>query len=145
MSSFSTRLPHVVTRADLATLLTPTYGAAQSVDDDEAFDRMTQALADPNLLEDLHQSLAQALAARLSPNTSEDALLDKLSKRVSARKGRMKPADSAKVAALLVRINLQLGLAPEAMRAVMESDKGRASLKDALRFVGAHLVQELMK
>jgi hypothetical protein len=145
MTSLSTRLPHIVTRADLATLLTPTYGSAQSVDDDEAHDRLTRALADPDLLDDLHASLAQALATHLGPRTDEDALLDKLSKRVSARKGRMKPADSAKVAALLVHVNLLLGLAPEGMRAVLESDKGRANLSEALRATGAHLVHELLK
>jgi len=145
MDSFSTRLPHVVTRSDLATLLTPTYGEAQSVDDEEAYDRLTQALASSDLQDELYASLSEALAAHLGPRTDEGALLDKLSKRVSARKGRMKPADSSKVAALLVRVNLLLGLAPDSMRPVMESERGRASLKEALRAMGTHLVRELLK
>jgi hypothetical protein len=49
------------------------------------------------------------------------------------------------VAALLVRINLLLGLAPDTLRAVMESDKGRASLEQALRVMGAHLINELLR
>lgn len=145
MAAFSTRLPHLVTRSDLATLLTPTYGAGQSVDDDESHDRLTRALADPSLLDDLYRSLEEALAAHLGPRTDEDALLDKLAKRVALRKGRVKPADVSKVAALLVRINLLLGLAPERMREVMESNRGRESQSEALRVMGSHLVQELLR
>lgn len=145
MAALSTRLPHLVTRSDLATLLTPTYGAGQSVDDDESHDRLTRALADPSLLDDVYRSLEEALAAHLGPRTDEDALLDKLAKRVALRKARVKPADVSKVAALLVRINLLLGLAPERMREVMESNRGRESQSEALRVMGSHLVQELLR
>jgi hypothetical protein len=145
MAAFSTRLPHLVTRSDLATLLTPTYAEGQSVDDDESHDRLTRALVDPDLLDDLYRSLEGALAAHLGPRIEEDALLDKLAKRVASRKGRVKPADTSKVAALLVRINLLLGLAPERMREVMESKRGRESQSEALRAIGSHLVQELLR
>jgi hypothetical protein len=146
MAYFSERLPHVVTRGDLATLLTPTYAAAQSVDEEEAHDRLIRALADPSLLDDLYGSISEALEAQRGPRTDVDSLIDKLSKRVQERKGRMKEAAATpQVSAFLVRINLANGLAPDSMRAVLESDKGRTALAQGLRAVGSHLVKELLK
>jgi hypothetical protein len=141
----SERLVHVVTRADLATLLTPTYAESAGVDDEEAHDRLTRALADPEVLDELYRCLSDALVAkagRLEP----DALMDKLAKRVSLKKGHMKPASAtAAISAAVVRINLVLGLAPDSMRLVIESEKGKAALAQGLRALGTHLVQELLK
>jgi hypothetical protein len=146
MAYFSERLPHVLTRSDLATLLTPTYAEAGSVDDEEAYDRLQRALSDEGLLDDLYESISAALRASAGPRTEPDALMDKLSKRVGARKGRVKAASSTpKISAALVRINLILGLAPESMQAVMQSEKGKAALKDGLAALGAHLVAELLR
>lgn len=146
MTHFSPRLTHVLTRADLATLLTPTYADAQGVDDDEAHDRVTRALEDPELVEDLYEEISRALEAHKGPRTDADGVINKLSKAVETRKGRVKPAAASPgVSAVLVRINLANGLAPDAMRAVMESDKGRAALAAGLRALGAHLVKELVK
>ena len=44
MAYFSKRLPHVLTRNDLALLLAPTYMAARGVDREEATERLTHAL-----------------------------------------------------------------------------------------------------
>ncbi|MBI5545749.1 MAG: hypothetical protein HY901_17815 [Deltaproteobacteria bacterium] len=146
MAYFSERLPHVVTRADLATLLTPTSAAAQSVDDEEAHDRLTRAVSEPELLEDLYWGLSEALAAQKGPRTDPESLMDKLSKRVQERKGRLAAAEvTPEIAAALVRINLLIGLAPDTMRAVLASAKGKAALDKGLRALGAHLVRELLK
>lgn len=144
MSSAFERLPHVVTRADLATSLTATYAAAQNVDDEEAHDRLARALTDPGLLDDLYWGLEEALVAQQG-SRSDDALLDTLSKRVASRKGRLAASTSRDVAAVIVRINLLLNLAPDAMRELLDSEKGKAALDKGLRTLGAHLVKELLK
>ena len=142
----SERLVHVLTRADLATLLTPTYAAAANVDDEEAHDRLTRALSDPELLEGLYSSISEALRKKLSARMEVDALMDKLAKRVALRKGHIKEAPaSPQTSAAVVRINLVLGLAPESMRAVLETAKGKEALQGGLRALGAHLVAELLK
>jgi hypothetical protein len=46
---------------------------------------------------------------------------------------------------VLVRINIELGLAPEPMRETLRSAKGEALLDEGLRALGAHLVNELLK
>jgi hypothetical protein len=146
MALASRRLPSIVTRVDLAWLLTPTYAAAMSVDDEEAHDRLERALGRPELVDDLLWGLSEALEARRGPRTSVDSLLDKLSVGVHARRGKVTSAggDPA-VAAVMVRINLEIGLASETLRGTLETDKGRAMLDAGLRRLGDHLVRELLK
>jgi hypothetical protein len=143
---FSRRLPAVVTRADLAWLLVPTYAAATSVDEEEAHDRLERALGHAGLVDDLLWGLSEALRARQGPRTTEDQLVDRLSRGLHERRGRVTAAPAGPaVSAVLVRINLELGLAPEPMRATLQTDRGRAMLDDGLRALGRHLVGELVR
>jgi hypothetical protein len=143
---FSRRLPHVLTRADLALALAPTYAAALGVDEDEAHDRLTRALERPEVADDLYRGISAALADAKGPRTTEDALVDRLSAGVRARRGRVRPAPATPaLSAVLVRVNLELGLAPEPIRATLETERGRALLDEGLRAVGAHLVKELSR
>jgi hypothetical protein len=143
---FSRRLPHVITRADLTRILLETYVDAMSVDDDEALDRLGRALAQPALLDELYGGISTALAATQGARTSEDQLMDKLAKGVQARRAKVKAAPGhPSIAAVLVRINLELGLAPEPMRATLQSAQGRALLDDGLSRLGKHVVAELLR
>ena len=143
---YSKRLPHVVTRADLVVLLTPTYAARRDVDDDEAAARLGQALAAPGVLDDLYRGLAAGLATLQGPRTTDDALVDKLSKGVATRRGKVKPApDTPAISAVLVRLDLEVGVVSEVMRATLDTPRGRAILDEGLRALGTHLVKELVK
>ncbi|HET7752740.1 MAG TPA: hypothetical protein VFK85_02425 [Anaeromyxobacteraceae bacterium] len=140
------RLPHVVTRADLVLALTPTYASALSVDEDEARERLERALQSHQLLQELHAALSRALVVQKGPRTTEDALVDKLSAGVQARRARVKPApEDPAISAVLVRINLEIGLAPESMRATLAGERGRAMLDAGLEKLAGHLIKELMK
>jgi hypothetical protein len=140
------RLPHVLTRADLALALAPTYAKALDVDDDEAHERLSRALDHAEVADGLYRGIAAALDEARGPRTAEDALLDRLSAGVQARRARVRPAPASPgLSAVLVRVNLALGLAPEPMRATLESDRGRALLDEGLRALGAHLLKELSK
>jgi hypothetical protein len=143
---FSRRLPHVLTRADLTLLLAPTYAKARDVDEEEASERLSRALAVPAALAELHRGVSEALADAKGPRTAEDALMDRISAGVVARRARARPAEATPaVSAVLVRLDLEIGLVPEAMRATLATEKGRALLDAGLREVGAHLVKELLR
>ena len=143
---FSRRLPHLLTRADLCRVLLDTYVDAMGVDDDEALDRLGRALSHPELLDAVYRGISAALEEVQGARTSDDQLMDKLAKGVERRRGRVKAAPShPALAAVLVRVNLELGLAPEPMRATLQSEKGRAILEDGLRRLGRHVVAELLK
>jgi hypothetical protein len=143
---FSRRLPHVVTRKDLALLIAPTYAASANVDFDEAHERMERATASDRVSAHLYSGLSAALYERKGPRTTEDALIDDLSAGVQKRRSRVKAAAlTAALSAVMVMLNVELGYAPEMMRRALEAPKGQALLEDGLRALGAHLLKELIK
>ena len=143
---FSRRLPHVVTRADLAVLVSPTYAAAQRVDEDVAQDRLQAALANAAFLAQLYEGLSDALREYRGPRTTEDAVIDKLSHGVEERRAKVRPAPlTSAVSAVLVSIDLAAGIAPEMMRRTLDTEKGRALLGEGLKQLGGHLLKELLR
>lgn len=146
MAHFSRRLPGVLPRRDLVLLLAPTYAAARGVDADEAEERLSRALAAPGALEELYGGISEALRDAQGPRTSEDALMDRLSAGVVARRARAKAAPvTPAVSAALIRLDLEIGVAPESMRATLAAGPGRAKLDEGLRALGAHVVKELLR
>ncbi len=146
MNVFSPRLPHLLPPRTLARLLVPTYAAAAGVDEDEAGERLLRALESPDVAGDLYRVISAALAEKQGPRTQADRLLDRLSAGVAARAGRVRAAPaSAGLSAVVVRLHLALGLAPEGMRATLSSPRGAAVLEEGLRALGAHVVKELLK
>ncbi len=143
---FSRRLPHVVTRKDLALIVAPTYAAAANVDFDEAHERMERAVSSQRIVDALHQGLSDALDGRKGPRTSEDEMIDKLSDGIQKRRSRVKAAPlTPGISAAIVLLNLELGYAPEMMRNALAEPKGEKLLQDGLRQLGAHLLSELIK
>lgn len=143
---FSRRLAHVVTRRDLVLLLAPTYAAARGVDEAEAAERLERIVAAPLVLDELHAALGAALADEKGPRTSEDAVVDRISANVAARRARAKAATvTPALSAVLVRLDLELGLAPESMRETLASPRGRPVLEAGWRELGAHLARELLR
>ena len=142
----SPRIPHLFPPRTLARLLTPTYAAAMAVDEEEAHGRLVQALAAPALVEALHRGISAAIDRAQGPRTPLDRLLDRMSRGLEKRGGSLRAAEGgAAVAAVLVRVNLELGLAPEPMRATLATPRGSAALEEGLASLGAHLVKELLR
>ena len=146
MTLFSRRLPHVLPPKELVRLLAPTYASARGVDEEEAAERLTRALAAPAALDAVYGGLTEALRAAQGPRTSEDQLVDRLSAGVVARRGRARAAPgTAAISAALVRLDLEIGLAPDAMRDTLASPRGKALLDEGLRALGAHVVKDLLR
>jgi len=127
-------------------ILAPTYAKARDVDEEEASERLARALAVPAALDDVYRGISEALVDAKGPRTSEDALMDRLSAGVVARRARVKAAVATPaIAAFLVRLDLEIGVVSEPMRAMLETPRGRALLDDGLRAIGAHLLKELLR
>jgi hypothetical protein len=139
-------VPHLFPKKALARLVAPTYAAGMNVDEEEAHERLLQALEVPSVVEDLQRGISAALERKKGPRTPADKLLDKLSSGIAKRGGNVRAAPSTPaIAAVLVRLNLELGLAPEPMRATLATPRGAAALEEGLLTLGAHLVKELMR
>src|SRR5512133_649135 len=146
VEAFSKRLRHVLPARDLVRLLVPTYAGARDVDEEEAAERLSRALAVPGALDDFYAGIWAALRDAQGPRTSEDQLIDKLSAGVVARRGRAKAAAATPaVSAALVRLDVETGLAPDAMRATLATPRGKALLDEGLRALGAHVVKDLLR
>lgn len=146
MTSFSPRVPHLFPPRTLARLLLATYAEAVGVDEDEAYDRLTRALAAPALVQQLQGGISAALVARQGPRTPADRLLDRISAALEKRGGRVRAAPATPgLSAVVVRIHVELGLAPEPMRATLASPRGAAAVEQGLAEVGTHLVKELLR
>lgn len=146
MPHFSRRLPAVLPRRDLVALLAPTYGAARGVELEEATERLGRALAAPGALEEVYLGISAALRDAQGPRTGEDALMDRVSAGVEARRHRARPAAiTPAVSAALVRLDLEIGIAPESMRDTLAAGRGRALLDEGMRALGTHLVKELLR
>ena len=140
------RLPHVLTKADLVAALASTYATARGVDEEEAVERLSRALAARGVLDELYAAIASGLRDAKGPRTAEDALLDRLSAGVQARRARVRPApDTPAIAAALIRLDLEIGVAPEQMRATLATPRGRAALEEGLAALARHLIKELLK
>src|SRR4051812_4922112 len=138
MSAYPKRLPHVITRADWAYLLAPTYAVAQSVDEDIALERLQRAVHGEQLLALLYGGLGAAIEKSRGPRTTEDALIDKLSVGVENRRARVKALrGSPALSAALVRIDLEIGHAPEMMRDALSNPKGAALMQAGFEELGA--------
>jgi hypothetical protein len=143
---FSRRLPHVLTRKDLARVLTATYAAFVNVDADEAYERLERVMASQAVLDELYEGLSAALRERQGLRTTEDDVMDKLSKGVEKRRTRVKAAPmTPQISAVMVLLNVEMGIAPEMMRDTLHTPKGRALLDEGRKQLGFHLVDSLIK
>jgi hypothetical protein len=143
---FSKRLPHVVTRKDLALMIAPTYAESARVDFEEAHERMDIFFFIDRVSYEIYTGLSDALREAKGPRTGEDELIDNLSAGVLKRRARVKAAPiTPAISAAMVLLNLELGHAPEMMRNALETPKGQELLREGLRALGAHLVKELIK
>ncbi len=146
MTDPARRIPHVFPRAELAWLLAPTYADSLGVDEEIAVERLGRALADPATLSGIHAAIAGVLEDARGPRTDPDAQVDRISKRLQTRRGRVKPATSTPaVSAVMIWLNLAIGMAPESMRDTLASGKGAAMLAAGLREVAASLVKDLSR
>jgi hypothetical protein len=133
-------------RAELARMVAPTLAKAAQVDMEIAEERLSRALANQRVLDDIYAGVSAALAESKGPRTTEDELIDKLSAGVQARGRRVRPAElTPAISAVLVLLNVEAGEAPEMMRETLQTEKGRALLQEGLQSMGRHLIKELVR
>jgi hypothetical protein len=146
VTEIARRIPHVFPRSELAWLLAPTYADSLAVDEEIAVERLGRALENPGILAGLHGAIAAALEDTRGTRTDPEAQVDRISKRLQTRRSRVKPAPSTPgVSAVMIWLNLAIGMAPETMRDTLSSGKGAAMLATGLREVAASLLKDLSR
>lgn len=145
MPTYPPRLGHLATRAVVVAKLTPTYAQAHRLDEEEAAQRLSAALAG-RLLPQLLESTWEAMKGR-TKRLTEEGLLEKVATTLGER-----PLRPGRVAALspawsafLVVADLEAGTASDAARRVMETDEGRLRAREGLAEAGRFLAAELTR
>jgi hypothetical protein len=143
--SYPPRLAHLATRAVVVAKLMPTYAQAHNIDEEEASQRLSSALAGrmlPSLL-DAAWSAIRGKAKRLT----DDGLLEKVATTLSDRP--LRPGRVAQLnpawSAFLILVDLEVGTAGDAARRVMETDEGRRRGEEGLMEAGRFLAAELTR
>ncbi|MFP2908842.1 hypothetical protein ACLESD_28080 [Pyxidicoccus sp. 3LFB2] len=143
--SYPPRLAHLATRAVVVAKLMPTYARAHNIDEEEASQRLSTALAG-RLLTALLESTWTAMRGS-AKRLTDDGLLEKVATTLGdrpLRPGRPAP-ESPAWSAFLILMDLEVGTASDAARRVMETDEGRrrgdAGLAEAGRFLAAELTR----
>ena len=143
--SYPPRLSHLATRAVLVAKLRLAFAEAHGLSDEEAVQRLEQALSS-SLLADLLSATWSEMKA-LKPRLSEAELLDRVAQTLGTRPLRpgRRVAINPAWSAFFVLADIKAGVASDAARRVMESDQGRkmtdAGLTEAGRYVAAELLR----
>jgi hypothetical protein len=145
MDLYSPRLPHVLTRAHLASLLAPTYARENGVSDELSLDRMKRVIQNSRIANHLYEAISAGLRSSRA-GRSEDAVIDALAHAAVKRSDTLGPAPRGPgLSAVTVMLNIELGLSPDALRATLDSGKGKALLDQGLGGLGKFMVDHLLR
>jgi hypothetical protein len=143
--AYPARLGHLATRSVVVAKLTPTYARAHHIDEEEAAQRLSQALQG-RLLSSLLEEAWTAMRGK-AKRLDDEGLVEKVAATLKDRPQRpgrvaeLTPAWSA----FLVLADLEAGTASESARRVMESPEGRQRAQLGLAEAGRFLAAELTR
>lgn len=139
------RLGHLATRPVMVNRLVPTYARAHQIDEQEASQRLSRALAG-RIWEDLLAATWEAMKSRVK-RLDEQRLLEKVFTTLEDRPLRYGRAVESTPAwsAFMMMLDLEIGTAGDAARRVMESEQGRKMIAAGLAEAGMFLAIELTK
>ncbi len=140
------RLPHLITAKDLGWMLAPTVAPVDGIDEDFAREQIVQAFALGPFADEFYGALRSAIEKSVKRPQDLDGRFEKVAAAVPARRSRIKPLDaSPAVSAWIVRLKVALDVAPDAMRNALETDKGRALVREGMDAVARHIVSALAR
>lgn len=139
------RLGHLATRPVIVNRLVPTYARAHQIDEQEASQRLSRALAGA-LWEDVLAATWTAMKGRVK-RLDEQMLLEKVATTLEERPLRYGRAVEVTPAwsAFMMLLDLEIGTAGDAARRVMESEQGRKMISAGLAEAGLFLATELTR
>lgn len=126
--------------------LVPTYAQAHQIDEEEAGQRLTRALAG-TIWEDLLAATWEAMKGRVK-RLDEEKLLEKVATTLGERPLRYGKAvleTNPSWSAFMMLLDMEIGTAGDAARRVMESAQGRKMMAAGLAEAGAFLATELTR
>ncbi len=139
------RVTHMLTLPVLVDLILSSYAQAHNCLEEEVMDDVKRGLVDARLPDPLRAAIWEALK-KDHPGMDDNDLIDSLGKSMAKGGRRATPTPDKvldKMATLFASIDVNVGRANDAIRAMLESPPGRALLQKSLDATGQYLAARL--
>ena len=144
MSAYPNEFLGLVTKTQMARILTETYAVARNLDLDEAYSRLETAFGNGQLLRGFHAGIYDGIS-RLRPKESMDKLLQRAAKRVARRKKfralRIPRKSEGGWAALMVKIEMQAGYSTGEAMGMLDTAEGAELLEQGFQMLGYEIAK----
>ena len=147
MSAYPKEFLGLVTRTQMARILTETYAVARNLDLDDAYSRLETAFASEQLISGF-QSGIYAGITRLRPGDNLEKLIQRAVKRVARRKKfralRIPRKDEGGWAALMIKIEMQAGFSTGEAMGMLDTPEGAILLQRGFEVLGYEIAKILV-
>lgn len=148
MAAYPTSYLALVTRTQLARMLTETYARLRNIDPDESYARLEDALRDLTLIGGLQDAIWVAMCEE-RPETEPLKLIERAHKKLPQRKVfkaiPVRRKDEGAWTALSVLIDMNAGVATGEAVGLLDSPGGQDLLQVGFDLAGAHIAAEILK
>jgi|GEM_PF-2780510 len=147
MSGYTKEFLGLITKTQMARILTETYAIARNLDLDDAYSRLEIAFRSEQLLSGFQSSIFEGMT-RLRPNENIDKLIQRAVKRAGRRKKfralRIRRKDEGGWAALMIKIEMQAGFSTGEAIGMLDTPEGAALLQRGFNVLGHEIAQILV-
>ncbi|MEE2900993.1 MAG: hypothetical protein VYC39_01630 [Myxococcota bacterium] len=147
MSAYSNEFLGLITKTQMARILTETYALARNLDLDDAYNRLEIAFSGEQLLRGFQSGIFGGIT-RLRPDENIEKLIQRAVKRVGRRKKfralRIPRKDEGGWAALMIKIEMQAGFSTGEAMGMLDTPEGAALLQRGYEVLGHEIAKILV-
>ena len=137
----------LMTRTQLARMLTETYALARNIDLDESYHRLETALGNLRLIQGLQDGVWKGMH-EIREGTESAKLIDRAAKRLERRKKfkaiRIRHKDEGSWAAVTILIDMSSGFSTGEAIGMLDTPEGGKLLEQGFEFLGHALAKTLV-
>ena len=147
MSGYPKEYLGLMTRTQLARMLTETYALARNIDLDESYHRLETALSNLRLIQGLQDGVWNGMH-ELRPETDTHKLITRATKRLEKRKKfkgiRIRYKDEGAWAAVTILIDMNSGFSTGEAIGMLDTPEGANLLEQGFQMLGLALAKTLV-
>jgi len=147
MSAYPSDYLGLITRTQLARILTETYALARNIDLDESYRRLEISLSNLKLIEGLQAGIWQGMH-EIKPEAVSQKLIERAVKRLERRKKfkaiRIRHQQEGAWAAVTVMIDMNAGFSTGEAIGLLDTPEGAILLEKGFEFLGREIAKTLV-
>jgi hypothetical protein len=147
MSAYPTEYLGLITKTQLARMLSETYALARNIELDEAYQRLETSLRQLKLIEGLQSGIWRGMH-NIKPESDSHKLVERAAKRLQRRKNfkaiRIRNQQEGAWAAMTVLIDMHAGFSTGEAIGLLDTAEGEALLQKGFEFIGHEIAKTLV-